>query len=287
MRLFIFMLAIFFLAACGGGDTSSGGGNNPPANQINYRTLNLTTGAITESTTMPSAADPAFYATNMVFRRVPAGTGITGTSASSLGVQMDEPSPSVITMSEYWIAVVELTQGQWLTLTNDPINVPWKKINPASVVGMTQTDNKRPVFGVTREELQTVLSTWNAQFTTADVRIPTQNEWEYACRAGTTTAFAWGDSIDPAVAGLYAACFDSYFGPSGANQVGGSRLSNAWGIWDMHGNVREWAGEGSTFVLRGGGWSDNILQARSANKFTSIDTYRHALSGARLVLVTP
>jgi formylglycine-generating enzyme required for sulfatase activity len=285
MRTFIFLAVISLLTACGGGGGGSGGGN-PPASVINYRTINLTTGVITESATMPSAADPAFYSTNMVFRRVPAGTGVVGASASSLGAQANE-TQAAITMTEYWIAVVEFTQGQWMTLTNDPINAPWKKINPTSILGVTQTDNKRPVFGVTREELQTVLSAWNGKFPTADVRIPTQNEWEYACRAGTTTAFAWGDSIDPAVAGNYAACFDSYRGPSGPNQVGGSRFSNAWAIWDMHGNVREWAGEGSTFVLRGGGWSDNILQARSANKFTSIDTYRHALSGARLVLVTP
>jgi formylglycine-generating enzyme required for sulfatase activity len=255
---------------------------------INYRTLDLTTGAVTTSTSLPDVTSVAATSTVMVFRRVPAGSFTMGQAAGTLGAQADEiPSGLPTAVSEFWLAVFEVTQGQWISLTGDSVTVPWKQVGPTGVVGSTATVANKPAFGVTHDEIVAKLASWNAG-RSVSLRLPTSQEWEYACRAGSTSIFFWGDSIDPAVAGLYAICNDTTQGVNGTGLVGLGRTANGLNLWDMHGNVREWATTSNPNlpVLRGGSWGDNLLNSRSANKVTSVDKdFRHALSGARLVLV--
>jgi formylglycine-generating enzyme required for sulfatase activity len=276
--------ALLVLASCGGGDVAVGGGAPTP---VSYRVLDLGTGAVTTVSGI-NLGDPLYTTTRMVFRQVPAGTLTRGSLPGSLGHQSDEaPGTTTVAMPAMWVAVLELTQGQWSALTGDAANQPWRSVTPAAVTGSLPTGATLPAFGLTEVELDAAVSAWNGSVVgSGRVAVPTNDQWEYACRGPTTTLFFWGDILTTATANSFAVTRETS-GITGPQPVISGRVSNGWGLWDMVGNVREWTRDGSSHDLRGGGWSDNLLRCRSANRITAVDTFRHALSGARLVLTAP
>jgi len=136
----------------------------------------------------------------------------------------------------------------------------------------------------------TVTVNWNAN----GYRLPTEAEWEYACRAGTTTAYNTGNTISD-YTGWYSSNCNSR-----THEVG-KKPPNAYGLYDMHGNVLEWcwdwygtyasgaqtdprgAASGSTRVLRGGGWRTSGQNLRSAYRNSDSPAYRYDYIGFRLV----
>ncbi len=115
-------------------------------------------------------------------------------------------------------------------------------------------------------------------------RLPTEAEWEYACRAGTTTAYSFGDAED--LLDRYAVFIKN--SSSRAESVA-SKLCNAWGLFDMHGNVCEWCQdwyeEGSFRVFRGGSWNDPAAFCRSAYRGRSQPYDRSNNLGFRVAAV--
>ena len=123
--------------------------------------------------------------------------------------------------------------------------------------------------------------------------MPTEAQWEYACRAGTTTAYSWGNEITHQLAN---------FKDSGLNKTVevGSYSANPWGFFDMQGNVREWTADwhgaypsssvidprgpnkGSDRVLRGGSWLYTGTSLRSANRLSNAPSYRRSGIGFRV-----
>ncbi len=250
------------LLSCGGGGA---GGNSSGTPAVTYRVLNLTSGLVSDLTTI-NLLDPKYTSTQMVFRQIP--------SSISAG-------------SAFWIAAFELTQEQWKNLVGNAANQPWRELGPDAITGSTSTIANLPASGLTETELAAAITTWN-NTNVGKVAIPKDVQWEFACRGAATTRFFWGDSTAVSTVDDFAITQETAPGSAGPWPVAGSRLSNAFGLWDMAGNVREWVDRGtSQYELRGGGWSDNVLRCSATNHIQSVSLFRHALSGARLVLTAP
>jgi Uncharacterized conserved protein len=153
--------------------------------------------------------------------------------------------------------------------------------------GFSQTD-RQPVTCVSWNDVQKFITWLNRKEEVDKYRLPTEAEWEYACRAGTTTPFYTGDCISTDQAnydGNYPMpnCSKGRYKKKTTNVA--SFPSNKWGLYDMHGNVREWcedwyksnypsghvtnpkgSSSASGRVLRGGSWGSNAGNARSANR---------------------
>ncbi|MCC2955334.1 bifunctional serine/threonine-protein kinase/formylglycine-generating enzyme family protein [Massilia sp. IC2-477] len=186
-----------------------------------------------------------------------------------------------------------VTVGEWRVFVQATSWEPQGEVNWQEP-GFPQTD-AHPVVGVTWHDAQRYVE-WLTKATGKRYRLPSEAEWEYACRAGTRTAFSFGDTISPEQAN-YDGSFTYNGGPRGAYRGGttpsGMFPPNPWGLYDMHGNVWEWVqdvvhdnyegapldgsawetgGDGARRILRGGSWLYNPRYLRSAlrNGFSSV-----------------
>lgn len=231
----------------------------------------------------------------------PPGTFVMGSPEDENGRDDDELQHKVTLTKGFWIGKTEVTQRQWKTVMGT---------NPSEFKGAGDL----PVECVSWEECQAFcrklkdkLKTGNLKF--GNFRLPTEAEWEYACRAGSEMAFCYGAHLDASMAN-----FDGDY-PSGwaeerlccrKTMAVGSFRPNAWGLHDMHGNVCEWcqdwfggypsgnsvdpvgAGSGSCRVLRGGGWSDmGAGLCRSASRSRFDPSVQFCILGFRLVCTMP
>ena len=208
-------------------------------------------------------------AANVEMLLVPAGTFTMGCTASNqYGCYSEEnPTHAVIRTQAFYMGRYEVTQAQWVAKMGN---------NPSHSQGASYPNSEsRPVEMVSWNAVQGYLSA-------TGMRLPSEAEWEYACRAGTTTAFNNGSS-DDATAGTIA-WYNSNSG-SQTHAVGG-RAANALGFYDMSGNVFEWVNDwyGSTYysyspstnpfgpiagtyrVIRGGCWYSLTNEVRSSDR---------------------
>lgn len=217
----------------------------------------------------------------------PAGNFMMGSPANENGRSANETRHEEKLMQGFWMAKYEVTQAQWRSVMGD---------NPSAHKG----DNL-PVENVRWSDCRKFCDN-------ADLRLPTEVEWEYACRAGSQTAYFWGNALNGDRAncnGRYP-CDTQERGPYlGKTSPGGTYSSNAWGLCDMHGNVWEWCediekpGQGSAAwmldgtasahrrVLRGGSWDSASQDCRSACHGSNLEDYRDDRTGFRPVLILP
>ena len=203
----------------------------------------------------------------MVF--IPPGTFRMGSPTNEVEHILDEGPQTAVTISRgYWIGKYEVTQGEYLVVMGS---------NPSIFQPRDATaDTNRPVERVTWYDAKNYCATLTQRervagriATNSVYRLPTEAEWEYACRAWISTRFSCGDDPDYTNLTNYA-WYDANSG--GTTHPVGQKLPNPWGLYDMHGNVWEWCQDwwgdypggmavdpqgpptGSNRVLRGGYW---------------------------------
>jgi sulfatase modifying factor 1 len=302
---------LLVLAGCGGGGDLGGGPaaavlvapapGQPSSGPGSAQELTIANGTLAPGGFDAASYDPlaALSPATISFRLVNAGGSVQGSAAGRLGAAADEPN-RVVSVAGFHLSTCEITQGQWTALAtraglSGPAQLsPWLAAAPASAVGSVPADPDRAASALSYDLVVAALAGFNAAAGAGQptLRLPSANEWEHACRAGSAGAYPWGDSEAGATVARYALVRESR-GGLGADLVAGSgagaRQPNAFGFYDMSGNVWEWiaSGVGADAVLRGGSWSDNLLSARCANQQAMDRGVPYATAGLRLVLVLP
>jgi formylglycine-generating enzyme required for sulfatase activity len=220
----------------------------------------------------------------MEFVLIPAGTFQMGANDSA-AYGDEKPVHTVRITQPYYMGKYEVTHGQWQAVMGN---------NPSKFTG----DSNRPVENVSWDDVQEFIRRLNAREGGATYRLPTEAEWEYAARAGTTTRWSFGD--DASQLGRYV-WYDG--NARGQTHPVGQLQPNPWGLYDMHGNVWEWVQDwygnytsstavdpagpstGSLRVLRGGGWGSPARICRSALRRGGAPGFRDVYLGVRLLRV--
>ena len=206
----------------------------------------------------------------MTFCYCPAGHFTMGSPTYETDREENEDQVEVTLSKPFWMEETELTQAQWQSVTGVTPERQGKKQEHWEPSGMGP---QHPMYYVSWEDAQAWVAKMNQMVKLPAgwiFALPTEAQWEYACRAGTQKPYAFGDSLTSSQANI---------GGEGTREVGGYP-SNAWGLKDMHGNVAEWCfdaygeklpggtdpvgGDGIARVLRGGNWHDLGRYTRSA-----------------------
>ena len=220
---------------------------------------------------------------------IPGGTFMMGSPANEAERDSDESPKHQVTVPSFCMGKYELTQAQYQAIMGN---------NPANFKG-----NNRPVENVSWDDAVAFCQKLS-QRTGKKYRLPSEAEWEYACRAGTTTPFYFGESITPELVN-YDGNYPYASAPKGQYRQQttdvGTFPPNAFGLYDMHGNVLEWCQDGyqenyinaptdgsastvlSAKLLRGGSWSRSARDCRSANRFRRLRDLRNYAFGFRVV----
>ena len=256
LKLHLSLLIILFviiLTSCGG---DSGGDNNPE----DYDPI-----------TVPSISYQMVY--------ISPGTFMMGSPSSEAERDSDETQHEVTLTKGFYLGVTEVTQGQWKTIMEN---------NPSY---FDTCGDDCPVENVSWDECQEFIEKLNQQEGSDKYRLPTEAEWEYACRAGTETPFYFGTCLSTDQAN-----FDGNYPYTRCAQGVDRRMTtsvksfipNAWGLYDMHCNVYEWCQDwydsryptgsvsdptgqasGSGRVIRGGSWLNHSSSCRSADRYSA------------------
>ena len=221
------------------------------------------------------------------FRWIEPGTFTMGSPKSEQGRYNNETQHKVTLTRGFWLAETTVTQALWEVVMGD---------NPSHVKGAN-----RPVDSVSWDDTQRFITKMNGMKPELQMCLPTEAQWEYCCRAGTTTAFHFGGKSDLNLERVnYSGRWDG-LNFDGETKTVKSYAPNDWGFYEMHGNVWEWcqdwygdypaqsvvdpkgAETGAGRVLRGGSWIDDGRVCRSA--YRSYDPgHRDNRVGFRLAL---
>jgi formylglycine-generating enzyme required for sulfatase activity len=223
------------------------------------------------------------------------GRFVMGSPPTEAGRSNDEGPQTDVTMSRgFWLGVFAVTQDDWKSIAEGAIGL---NAEPSFFHG-----ERLPVEQVSWQDCQSWLEELNSSEESRlpagfQYRLPTEAEWEFACRAGTSTAFHFGD----AQPGLDESAWYSN-NSSGQTHSVGAKKPNTWGFHDMHGNVWEWCQDrygalpggsvidpqepiaGLNRVFRGGSWGVAASRCRSAYRVWNKPSYRDYTVGFRVAI---
>jgi len=189
----------------------------------------------------------------------------------------EDPQHEVALAQGFWMGQYELTKGQWTAVMG---TTPW------SECWYVTNDPDSAAVGVSWDDAQAFITALN-KCTGQTFRLPSEAEWEYACRAGTATRFYWGDDPGYRAINDYAWWEGNHWAGEEYAKVVGLKLPNVWGLYDMSGNACEYVqdswydnyrgapADGSAWqspperwlcVTRGGGWFAIGSRCRSAER---------------------
>lgn len=236
-------------------------------------------------------------------------TGLTLVRIPAGDIELADGDETTFLENDFWISACEVHAGLFQRFLNDPraelpedaeqivqanrgdTSLPVVDVNWHDVARfcnwLSRQEGREPCYHKQAgQELEAVPHTelpdiWTLDPNSNGYRLPTEEEWEYACRAGTVTDYSFGD--DATLLPHYGV-FDqnAQDGPAPV----GSKRCNAWGLFDMHGNVGEWCHgpPGQPRADRGGSWSDSSQDCRSTSRYRIEPDYRLNYVGFRVVL---
>lgn len=223
----------------------------------------------------------------MVFRLIQPGKFLMGSPDSDKDKYRDENQHSVVISTAFYMQTTEVTQGQWKAVLG---------VNPSY---FSYCGDDCPVEQVSWDDVQLFLEKLNAKGE-GTYRLPTEAEWEYAARGGTSTQYPFGDDVADI------SRYSWYAKSSGSKTHPVAKLSpNPWGLYDMMGNVYEWVADrygayksgegvdpqgptlGSFRVARGGGWHSSSGRVRTAVRNIYGPEFRYYRLGFRVVKTIP
>ena len=247
----------------------------------------------------------------MRFMPIYSGSFIMGSPETEIGHKWNEKQHKVIISKSFYMQETEVTQGQWKRLVG---------FNPSTSKILKKN---HPVDTVSWDQCIEFIRVLNDYEKTDKYRLPTEAEWEYACRAGSKTAFSSGEitqlsciNIDPALDKTAWYCANSgEQNPPGKFQAHPvkTKMPNTWGLYDMHGNVQEWVQDsciwkhwtgktgpvtktyknnivdplskkGKHKIIRGGGWHQKPVFLRSAQRSFYKPVAKRNSLGFRIVM---
>jgi len=277
-----------------------------------YMVVDLESGEASYLTDVPKEGwTDEHKTTKMVFRKVLADTFAMGSPTNELGRSGDETQHNVTFSKDFYIGVFETTQKQYETIMGRNPSEYEGDTRPVECVSynLIRGEGKGsgwPASGDVDED--SFLGKLRAK-TGKSFDLPTEAQWEYACRAGTTTALNNGTNLsnveeDENMNKLGRYEYNCGDGKGGCRQhtAVGSYLPNVWGIYDTHGNVLEWCldwygdyegdvtdpngpAEGARRVLRGGSWGHSAYFCRSASRINISPSDYEYHYGFRLALM--
>ncbi|MDM7912280.1 MAG: formylglycine-generating enzyme family protein [Methanotrichaceae archaeon] len=245
----------------------------------------------------------------MEFVQVPSGDFEMGRHAQDAWRDSTQLPVHTVAIQGFELMTTEVTQMMWQTVMGTDIEemrqvfeqaLPDEQRHPGFLNSLRGEGPSYPMYYVSWDDCQEFIAAINLLDTEYEYRLPSEAEWEYACRSGSTSTYHWGDNPEHELVGLY--CWYVFNTNEDTSFPVGEKLPNAWGLYDMSGNVWEWCQDyfhddyagapsdgspwlspvSSSRIRRGGAWDCDTGSLSSSSRGCNAQDFRSNNIGFRL-----